>query len=78
METSSIRRLVDAAPFRPFEIHLVDDRAIPVHHREFIMISPADIDFVIYQPDGGIDIVATNLVTGIQLKSPKRKPSSGK
>ena len=78
MESSSIRRLVDAAPFRPFEIHLADGRSIPVHYREFIMISPADIDFVVYQPDGGIDIAATNLVTGLQLKTPKRKSSGGK
>jgi hypothetical protein len=73
-----MRRLVDAAPFRPFEIHLADGRSIPVHHREFIMISPADLDFVVYQPDGGIDVVATNLVTGLQLKAPKRKSSGSK
>jgi len=42
------------------------------------MISPTDIDFVVYQPDGGIDIVATNLVTGIHLKALKRKPSGTK
>ncbi len=78
MSSSSIRRLVDATPFRPFAIHLADGRAIPVHHREFIMISPADLDFVVYQPDGAIDVVATNLVTGLQLKASKRKPSSQK
>ena len=78
MSSSSIRRLVDAAPFRPFEIHLADGRSIQVHHREFIMISPADIDFVVYQPDGGIDVVATNLVTGLRLKMPRRKSTPGK
>ena len=78
MSSSSIRRLVDAAPFRPFEIHLAEGRAIPVHHREFIMISPADLDFVVYQPDGAIDVIATNLVTGLKLKAPRRKPSSQK
>jgi hypothetical protein len=78
MSTSSIRRLVDATPFRPFEIRIADGRSIPVHHREFIMISPADVDFVVYQPDGGIDIVATNLVTGLQLKAPKRRSSGNK
>lgn len=78
MSTSSIRKLVDAAPFRPFAIHLADGRSIQVHHREFIMISPADLDFVVYQPDGGIDMVATNLVTGLQLKAPRRKLTAEK
>ena len=78
MSTSSIRKLVDAAPFRPFAIHLADGRSIQVHHREFIMISPADLDFVVYQPDGGIDVIATNLVTGLQLKTPRRKPTTEK
>ena len=75
MSSTSIRRLVDATPFRPFEIHLAEGRAIPVHHREFIMISPTDVDFVVYQPDGGIDVVATNLVTGLRLKTLRRKSS---
>jgi hypothetical protein len=78
MSSSSIRRLVDAAPFRAFEIHIADGRKIPVHHREFIMISPADIDFVVYQPDGAIDVIATNLVTGLHLKVSRRKPAAGK
>jgi len=42
------------------------------------MISPADLDFVVYQPDGGIDVIATNLVTGLQLKTPRRKPTTEK
>jgi hypothetical protein len=78
MSTSSIRRLVDATPFRPFAIRLADGRSIPVHHREFIMISPADLDFVVYQPDGGIDVVATNLVTRLQPQPSKRNPPTGK
>jgi hypothetical protein len=78
MNSSSIRRLVDAAPFRPFEIHVTDGRSVPVHHREFIMISPADVDFVVYQPDGAIDVIATNLVTGLKLKAPRRKSTPEK
>jgi hypothetical protein len=73
MSTSSIRRLIDATPFRPFEIRLAGGRSISVQHREFI-ISPADLNFVVYQANGGIDIVATNLVTGLHLRAPKRKP----
>jgi hypothetical protein len=78
MSTSSIRRLIHATPFRPFKIRLADGRSIPVQHREFIMISPADLDFIVYQPEGGIDIVATNFATGLHLRTPKRKPSGEK
>ncbi len=43
------------------------------------MISPANLDFVVYQPDGGINVVATNLVTGLQLKASRRnKPTTEK
>lgn len=76
MRSTRIRRLVDAAPFRPDKIHLADDQFVPVHHRESTVISLAAIDFVVYPPDRRIEIMATSLQGGFGLETIKREPSS--
>ena len=76
MTTQTIRKLLDAAPFQPFKVHLSDGRVVPVRHREFAMVSPADLDFVVYQPDGDIDIIATGRVTGVKLEAKSRRSSA--
>lgn len=73
MTAANVRKLVDATPFQPFEVHLSDGRVIPVQHREFIAVSPKDISFVVYQPDGDIDIVSTSQVTSLKLHERKRR-----
>jgi hypothetical protein len=68
MTIEKIRELYGTQPFRPFVIHLADRRAIPVHHRDFIMAVPSGRTLVVCQPDDTLSIIDHLLVTDIELR----------
>ena len=63
-----IRQVYNAAPFRPFIVHLADGREIPVKHREFTAISPSGRIIVVYQSDDTSNIIDLLLVTGLEVR----------
>ena len=67
MTIEKIRKLYNAQPFRPFVIHLADGRAVPVHHREFIMAVPSGRTLIVVQPDDSMNIINLLLVTDLAL-----------
>ena len=73
MTASDIRRHVTAAPFRPFVLHVSDGRAIPVHDRDFILVSPLGSVVDVFQPDDRHDILASGAITGISFDPPARQ-----
>jgi len=80
MTIEKIRDLYNTQPFRPFVIHLADGRAVPVHHRDFIMAVPSGRTLVVCQPDDTLNIIDLLLVTDVELKpahngSSKRRKS---
>ncbi len=68
MTIEQLRSVYNAQPFRPFVIHLADGRALPVHHREFIMTVPSGRTVVVAQPDDTVNIIDLLLVTDLELK----------
>lgn len=70
MTADEIRRQITAVPFRPFVLHIADGRTIPVHARDFIMVSPQGWIVDVFQPDEGHDILDTSLITGITYQTP--------
>ena len=72
MKSTTIRELRDQTPFRPFDIHLTDGRALAVVTPDHIMISPTNQEFALYHADGTLDIVEASRVTTITRK-PRRK-----
>ena len=77
MTIQELRSAYEAAPFRPFTMHLADGRNIPVQHREFMMTVPDGRTIVIAQPDGTLNIIDLLLVTDLELKplvNGSRKP----
>jgi hypothetical protein len=68
MTIEQIRTVYNAQPFRPFVIHLADGRAVPVHHREFMMSVPSGRTIVVSQPDDTLHIIDLLLVTDLELK----------
>jgi hypothetical protein len=67
MSTNELRRHIVAVPFRPFVLHIADGRTIPVHARNFIMISPLGSVVDVFQPDETHDILASGAITGISF-----------
>jgi hypothetical protein len=79
MTIQEIRRLYDARPFRPFDIHTADGRRIRVAHPEFMATAPAARTVVVYQADGSFDIVDLLLVSALRVQAngtarKKRRP----
>ena len=77
MTIERIRELLDLQPFRPFVMHLADDREIPVHHRELIIAAPSGRTLIVVQPDDAMNIIDLLLVTDIEIKR-GRNGSTGK
>jgi hypothetical protein len=72
MTIEQVRQLYNAAPFRPFTIHLADGRQIPVKHREFMALSPSGRTIVVYQADDTSNIIDLLLVTDLEIKNGER------
>ncbi|MEQ1860475.1 MAG: hypothetical protein ABMA13_11120 [Chthoniobacteraceae bacterium] len=62
-----IRRLLDAAPFRSFTIHLADGRTVQVRHPDFVF--PGHFGSVVIEGErGGFDIVSAGMITGLKIE----------
>jgi len=77
MTIEQVRNLYNAAPFKPFIIHLADGRQIPVKHREFMAISPSGRTIVVYQTDDTSNIIDLLLVTDLEVRNGKA-PKGGR
>ncbi len=69
MTIEQLKNLYNAAPFRPFVVHLADGRKIPVKHREFMATAPSGRTIVVYEPDDSFNIIDLLLVTSLEVKN---------
>ena len=69
MKTETIRDLRDKHPFQPFSLHMADGRVVLVATPDHIFISPSNDEFVVYSPEGHLQILDAALVTGATRKS---------
>ena len=66
MTVEQLRKMHRAQPFRPFEIHLAEGRALGVRHPEFLAINPPGRTVAVAVEDGTIEIVDLLLVTSLK------------
>lgn len=69
MTTEQLRRILQAQPFRPFDIHLADGRSLPVEHPEAVAITPPGRTIGVGLADDTIEIVDLLLVTSLKPRS---------
>ena len=69
MTGDQIRKMHQAVPFQPFEIHLADGRSLSVDHPECLAITPAGRTVGVGLADNTIEIVDLLLVTSLKPKS---------
>ena len=67
MDLATLKRFVEARPFKPFKLVLPNDRQLDVPHPDFIAIAPQGHAAVIWHQDGGGEHVDLRLV--VSLKS---------
>lgn len=68
MTIEKLREFYDAAPFKPFVLHLADGREIAIAHRDFIMSAPSGRTLAVYQPDDTFNLIDLLLVTDIEVR----------
>jgi hypothetical protein len=78
MTIEKLRKMHQARPFQPFDIHLADGRSLPVPHPEVLAVPPPGRTIGVGLADGTIEIVDLLLVTTLKPRpngSKRRGPS---
>jgi len=74
MSPDDIRQAIAALPFRPFILHTADSRAIPVHTRDLVLVSPRGLTLLVFQPDDSRDTLDMAQIEAISFDSPADWP----
>lgn len=69
MTIEQLRRMHQAQPFQPFDIHLADGTSVPVNHPEVLAISPAGRTIGIGLADGTIEVIDLLRVTNLKPRA---------
>jgi len=69
MAPDDIRQAITAQPFRPFTLHTADGRAILVHARDFILVSPRGLTVLVFQPDDRRDTLDMVQISALSFDS---------
>ena len=73
MNLKTLREMRDAAPFKPFDIHLVDGRALKVVTPDHFFFMPNSPEFLVVLPEGGFRIVDASQVVSVGRGSTRTK-----
>ncbi len=71
MTIEQVKQVYNAAPFKPFIVHLADGRQVSVRHREFMAFSPSGRTIIVYQADDVFNIIDLLLVTDLEVRNGK-------
>ncbi len=75
MTVEQLRKMHQAQPFRPFDIHLADGRSLPVEHPELLAITPPGRTIGVGLHDGTIEVVDLLLVKSLNPRTNGAKRS---
>jgi len=78
MTSVQLRKMVNAQPFRPLDIHLADGRKLHVKHPEFIAASPNGRTAIIFDEDDTFEAIDVLHITSIEVRNGRRKRSTKK
>lgn len=67
MTIPQLRAAQNAAPFRPFDVHMADGRSFHVPHPDFLSMSPTGRTVIIYEQDDVFSILDLLLMTEIRM-----------
>ena len=70
MTSEQLRSVMEAQPFRPFTIHMADQRTFPIAHPEFLSHSPTWRTVIVHRPDESFSILDLLLMSEIRVDSP--------
>ena len=71
MTSTTVKDMLRASPFKPFRVHMGNDRALDVPHPEFAWVAPNNREAVISSPEGGLEIVDILMIQSIETLPPR-------
>jgi len=74
MTLKPLREMRNAAPFRPFDIHLSSGRSLPAATADHLFFFSTHEEVLVVLPDGGFHFVSPNQIVSIGGKG--RKPAA--
>jgi hypothetical protein len=78
MTVEQLRKLHQARPFKPFDIHMGDGRSVPVEHPEVLAITPPGRTIAVGLADGTVETIDLLLVTSLKERPAEPSPSRGR
>lgn len=71
MTIKKLREMRDATPFRSFQVHVADGRALSVATPDHIFLFPNQTDVLVVLPDDSFHFLDAGAITGVsgRLKS---------
>ena len=77
MRADELRTLLRATPFQPFTVYLPSDKAFPVRHPEFAVLTPpGGTLIVLHGEDNGFDLLDVRLITRAEVQGLKSAENS--
>jgi hypothetical protein len=67
MTADQIQKRLDAVPFRPFDLCLVDGRTLHVAHPELISFGSRTRVVILWTPDAKVEMIDTVLVVSLRF-----------
>ena len=65
MRLQAVKDACEAAPFRPFNLHMADGREVEVPAPDFVSIQPQGRTVLVWTREGGFRVLDMALITGI-------------
>jgi hypothetical protein len=68
--TGDIRKLIHAAPFAPFTIHLADGNRLRIPTVDHIAVSPSGGRIIVFNEDDTHEILSPLLISRLSVEGP--------
>ena len=67
MTTEQLKAAANQRPFKPFRVHLADERALQVLHPEFLAFFPSGRTAIVFTTNDGYEVIDLLLVSSIEV-----------
>lgn len=76
MNADELKSLLNASPFRPFTIYTAAEKAFPIRHPDFVVVTPRGRTvIVLHAENDAFDILDIPLISRIEVHDPATSAS---
>ncbi len=71
MTAEQIKRAQEHTPFRPYRLHLSDQRSFVIEHPEFLWVIPGGRNIAVADTAGAVEIIDLLHITSLKIDGAK-------